>query len=193
MSTVEQPVFPNEDDAHEYLQQWISSWFRLEREVHLRHVETGNRLRVDFLATPEPWISGEFPFDLFGIEVKANTQGIGNFNKALKQAIDYTSCEIIDKRPRLAPVFGCRLTRAYVFPAPSEAAPSGIIQYSINWHGGSERLAGLFRVGLIYRHWNGDPEFRMSAERQWSTHLGGRSTPIHTRTRLGSGVIKRLS
>jgi|ERR1044072_2467950 hypothetical protein len=181
-----QPIFENEKQAHEYLADLLDPFFRFEREVRVRHILTGNNLRIDFLVTPNGQI--DFPFGLFGIEAKASTEGIGQFNRAIKQAIDYTFCEVVDKRERLIPVLGDRLDRVYVFPAPNSLG-DGLDGYYSNWHGGSERLAGLFRVGLIYMNHLNNIQFRMSAERQWDPDHGGRKAATHTTNRVGSGVV----
>jgi len=179
---VTQPSFATEDDARRYLEALLEPWFHLKREVGLRYPGTANRLRIDYLAKPKP--ATPFPFDLFGIECKRSNRA-GEFNRAIKQAIDYCRCEIADQRPTLGRLLGQRVERVYVFPAPGEGHG-----YEGGWHGGVERLGGLFHVGLITVR-AGMPVFSMSADRQWDPRAGPSAAKKHIRQLVGNGAARR--
>jgi hypothetical protein len=177
--TSPQPSFANEELARDFLEQLLIGWFYLKSEVWLSYPETVNRLRIDYLAKRRP--DTDFPFEhVFGIECKRQNRHGG---QAVKQAIDYTHCLISDNRVSLAEIRNKRLSRVYIFPAPSSDGEG--------WHGGVERLAGLFHVGLIYVRHAGYPQFCMSAERHWDPGQGPRAAPIHFRDLVGSGAPRR--
>lgn len=189
-----QPEFAEEEEARRFLEELLLPWFFLKPEVELSYPGTANRLRIDYLAKPKP--DTGFPFPLFGIECKAACRH-GGFNRAVKQAIDYTKCRIVDERSSLARVRGQPVARVYVFPAPpaagiarppvaGEAAVDN--DYARGWHDGVERVAGLFRVGLIYLRHTGAPCFAMSGDRQWDPDNGPIARPTHLRNPIGSGV-----
>jgi hypothetical protein len=101
--TTSQPEFASEELARGFLEALLEPWFVLKPEVELCYPGAANRLRIDYLAKPKP--DTGFPFPLFGIECK-RANGFGGFNRAVKQAIDYTRCTIVDPRPSLARVQG---------------------------------------------------------------------------------------
>jgi hypothetical protein len=81
--------FRTEIEASEALERLVRRWFEWEKEVSLEYVE-GQRLRIDYLMWPREGV--DFPYPMFGVEVKRGYYAIGPYNRALKQAIDYTSC-----------------------------------------------------------------------------------------------------
>jgi hypothetical protein len=180
---VPQPSFNTETEAREYLEQLLIPWFEIEPEVSIRHITAGNLLRIDYVLRARK--DSEFPFDgIFGVECKANNEA-GSFNRTIKQAIDYTQCIIVDSRFDTQ-----QLQRIYIFPAPTNSQE---MNYIDGWHGGAERIAGLFNVGLIHIERSGQPKFCMSADCQWSVTRGPVIYRAHDRTKIGSGVARRKS
>lgn len=180
--------FKTEQEARAHLREMLRPYFVIYREVWCRHLISGNRLRIDYVARPLPLI--DFPFAWFGLEVKTGVQG-REYNLALKQCIDYTHCEITDDRPGLARIKGERIERVYLFPGLPDTfqyGPDGAV-FSVN------RLAGLFHVGLIYQRqdWHSgqvEPYFLCSSDRQWSPTMGSIRRPHNIRQRVGSGVLR---
>lgn len=175
--------FAAEADASNYIRELLAPFFVLKREIACKHLVAGNRLRIDFLGRPRPAI--DFPFDWFGIEVKRSVVH-GEYNRALRQAIDYTFCAVEDDR--VARVNGCRIERVYLFPGLPDTVDGQIGDaYWVN------RLAGQFHVGMIYvRQWRRGRAvyFTMSADRQWSSNHGPIQRPHNVRQRVGSGVLR---
>jgi hypothetical protein len=185
--TNRQPIFDSEDLARQALEELLRPWFHLKAEVWIRYPGTPRTLRIDYLAKPKPGVA--FALPLFGVEVKAANER-GALNRAVKQAIDYTHCEVSDCRPSLAQVRGTLVRRVYLSPAPpTYRLGDDRHDYVRGWHDGVERVAGLFRVGLIYVRYTGRPQFCMSAERQWDADQGPVARITHMHQRGGSGVI----
>jgi len=108
--------FAIEKEAKAFLEQLLAPHFVLQPEVALRHLEAGNRLRIDYLARPHPNIALPFPFPWFGVEVKKSCDDGSLYNDAIKQAIHYTHCVIDDDRRALERINGHRIERVYIFP-----------------------------------------------------------------------------
>ena len=130
----------------------------------------------------------DFPYSFFGVEVKRGYNGMGAYNRALKQASDYTQCKVIGVYrgdeiigSRFA---GERIERVFVYPGADEKA-EGV---GYGWVAGVNRLAGLYYVGMIYdATWRPGPFFYMSAMRIWDpSYRTNRCTP--QRQLIGSGV-----
>lgn len=192
MQPREPPDFISEDAAGQYLERLLRPHFAFIREVRL---ELGNEqnLYIDYLARPRDdndYIAHRdrnnlpFPFDFFGIEIKRGYRdsGIGDYNRALKQAIDYTQATIND--PRTHRFNAKRLERVYVWPGLPD-------HYRGLYFGGVNRLAGLFHVGMIYEDQSQGLCFAASADRQWSVRYGAIRRKHNTRHLVGSGVQRR--
>jgi hypothetical protein len=117
MTTFAAPEFHDENEAKAYFEQFLRPWFYLKPEVWLTYPNSGNSLRIDYLAKPKDVDGTGFPFPIFGIECKP-WNSAGTFNRAVKQAIDYTRCRISDRRDSLQKLAGQRVERVYLFPAP---------------------------------------------------------------------------
>jgi hypothetical protein len=170
--------FETEDDAIIYLRALLRPNFAMRHQVCCRHLLDGNRLRIDNVARPKPEIN--CPFDWYGLEVKCSCRG-GDYNRALKQAVDYTFCQVDDAR---APsVNGQRVPRVYLFPGLPETAGES---YWVN------RFVGLFHVGLIFvqrRRGRDETYFVTSGDRQWSSDYGPVARAHNIHHRVGSGVL----
>jgi hypothetical protein len=175
--------FKTEIMARAHLENLLEPWFILEPEVELRY-EDANRLRIDYLARPRP--DSNFPYPWFGIECKRGFAGMGDYNDALKQAIDYTHSVVVDGR--FDDLVNERVLRVFVFPGmPSNENPKRPSSMAALWAGGVNRLAGKFHVGMIYERSDG-PLFEMSAVTQWSATYGPASEKVQRHIhRLGSG------
>jgi hypothetical protein len=175
--------FASEDIAKAYLEELLRPHFVLRREIECKHLIAGNRLRIDYVGRPKEDI--DFPFDWFGIEIKRSCRG-GDYNRAIKQAVDYTFCEIDDDQ--VARIKGRRIERVYLFPGlPDHVGQAIGPAFWVN------RLAGLFHVGMIYvrRYWGRDETyFVTSADRQWSSDRGAITRKHNVRQRVGSGVLR---
>jgi hypothetical protein len=192
--------FDTEKKAKQYLEQLLAPYFRLQAEVWCRHQIAGNRLRIDYLAVPRPHV--EFPFDLFGIEVKRSCGDGSLYNEAIKQAIHYTDCAVDDPRPVLVRRNNRRIERVYIFPARGPDCwfrdATGELHATKDCNNGFcvNRLAGKFHVGMIYAcrdYHTGDyyPAFYCSADRQWCARLGPRAAKHNTRQTIGNGALRR--
>lgn len=174
--------FPSEAHAREALETLLEPWFTLVPEVWLTLGH--NKLRIDYLAQPHPGL--EFPYPWFGIECKAGLGlDMGEYNRALKQAIDYAGATVSDSR--LPALWGKLVGQVFVFPGLHERGENGWL-----WPGSVNRLAGMFHVGMIYNNpWHG-LAFYMSAVRQWSHAMGSISEKMQRHIhRVGSGRPKR--
>lgn len=129
MARSEPPSFISEKAARLHLEELLNGRFRLFPEVWLEHAE-GNRVRIDYVALPL------FPFftEAFGVEVKRGYEKVENLGMALKQAIDYRECRIVDKRAKKWQ--GKRLPYVFMYPDSVQGA-------------GAWTLARYFRVGAI--------------------------------------------
>jgi hypothetical protein len=121
---------------------------------------------------------------MFGVEVKRGYYAIRTYNRALKQAIDYTHSrvvgvwrgdEFIGSRFK-----GQRVERVFIYPGAPEEWNDGY-----DWIAGVNRLAGLFHVGMIYD----GPEFYMSAMSVWDRYRTHACHP--SRQLIGSGVLRQ--
>ena len=176
--------YRTERDAGRALRRLLRPYFFLLSECKLQHIETGQNLRLDFLVRPKP--ETDFPFDLFGVEVKRGKYGANRaYNQALWQAHDYTHCQVADKRA--AKASGRRIERVYLFPGLPEESKRSV------W--ATHRLIGMGHVGqiLIQTKWPGiieNPAFYMCGDRQWCPHQGAHRGKHKTRQLVGSGVIR---
>lgn len=177
--------FASEAEADAYLQNLLQPYFHLLPQVELQHLAAKNKPKIDYLARPLP--GADFPFRWFGIEVKKSVSG-GDYNRALKQAINYTECAVIDER---APkINGQRIENVYLFPGlPDNHGAAGFTPFWLN------RFVGLFHVGLIYAkrdRWGTDyPYFMCSSDRQWSAERGAITRKHNIRNLIASGVPRR--
>jgi len=168
------PWFESEAEARADLEALLGPWFILQAEVPCWF--GGQWLRIDYMASPRGDV--DFPYDSFGVEVKRGYRGFNQYTAALKQAIDYTHCEVGDRR----------IGVVFVYPGtPREGA------------GGADRLAGQFRVGTIRRA-HELPRFEICGGKLW-TPLGA-SRVVPTRDKIArterlerpklNGVERRL-
>jgi hypothetical protein len=176
-------LFKTEKDAERYLENILSPYFRLLKQCRLKHLETGQPLRIDYLA--RPLSDCNYQFDVFGIEVKRGDYTKANiqYNKPLWQAVDYTHCKINDKRAN--GFNGKRLERVYLFPGLSGEDCQTI------W--GVNRLVGIGHVGTIlinrkFQSLGSYPAFYMCDTRQWCPESGPHAGGHKTTQKLGSGV-----
>ncbi len=177
--------FKNEKAAETYLLDMLEPYFTLLPQCGLKHVETGQRLRIDFIAKPKR--DSEFPFPLIGIEVKRGNYHYASqaYNRPLFQALDYTRCTLDDARVKKHA--GERLQKVYLWP--------GLFSKDGDSVWGVNRLIGLGHVGIILHavRWGeaakGEPQFWMCDERQWSPGRP-RKNAHKTRHTLGSGVAR---
>jgi hypothetical protein len=173
--------FTTEREASEYLVALLQPYFVLRSEIGCKHLIAGNRLRIDFVGRPCDGV--DFPFEWFGIEVKRPCRG-GDYNRAIRQAVDYTHCVVDDAR--VERINGQRIERCYLFPGLPDEGDA----YWVN------RLAGLFHGGMIRvrRTWNRDDTyFVTSADRQWSSDHGPIQRKHNTRQRVGSGALRLVT
>ena len=175
--------FKTEAHAKAYLRERLKPYFAIQWEIECQHLLAGNTLYIDYVARPLPGI--DFPFPWFGGEIKRGGEGIGDYNRSVKQCIDYTQCKIID--PRVPTIYDKRIERVYLFPGMPE---NGVDPYY-----GVNRLAGLFHVGMIYFHRDFhsrqvEPHLLTSADRQWSPTAGAIARKHNVRQRVGSGVLR---
>jgi hypothetical protein len=188
--------FDNARDAKAYLETLLRPHFVLQAEVRVRHLEAGNRLRIDYLGRPRPDIELPFPFEWFGIEVKKTCLDGSLYNDAIRQAIHYTHCVVDDDRPLLERINGQRIERVYIFPA--RGPDEWFCDAGGNWYATKDcklgfcvnRLAGKFHVGAIYEI-AGLPAFYCSADRQWSPIHGAVRRKHNSRQTVGNGALRR--
>lgn len=194
--------FKNEKAAEKYLLDMLAPYFTLLPQCNLKHIETGQRLRIDFIAKPKSHV--KFPLPLIGIEVKSGKYGgkyapcppYANqiYNRALFQALDYTRCTLDDAR--VTKHAGERLRTVFLWPGLEGKNTDSI------W--GVNNLIGLGHVGVILRKLIGgfsydyitqdigpayELEFRMGDERLWSPFRRVRNVRKIRHT-LGSGVAR---
>jgi hypothetical protein len=182
--------FRSEKAASDFLQRRLEPFFVLIPECRVKHIESGNVLRVDYLArarknTIKTYAghAARLRFDFFAIEVKSNFYGDHkNYRKHLWQALDYTHCTVIDKRA--ARVQGKRVQQVYVFPGGHDRDGDAVRACN--------RLVGQGNVGqIIFEPWFGNitpnPTFYISGARQWCAKNG---IALNARggTKIGSGV-----
>lgn len=179
------PWFESEAEAKADLEALLDPWFILEAEVPCWF--GGQWLRIDYMASPRGDV--DFPYDSFGVEVKRGFREFRQYTAALKQAIDYTNCEVGDRR----------IGVVFVYPGtPREGGMTG----------GADRLAGQFKVGTIRRdirryapfNEGGLPRFEICGGKLW-TPLGA-SRVVPTRDRIAqadrrerpkiNGLLRRL-
>lgn len=169
--------FDTEQDAVYEIAGRMHEVFRLLSEVQMRHLD-GTRLRMDLLAIPRKEApEGFHRFSLIGVEVKPGYDNLRDFNRALKQAIDYRHSILADHRVKRhheqTPPF------VFIYPDfhdnPDDPAVSPIYR---GGYYGSVRLAGQFNVGVIrevYNYWGHgkkELEFRVSDTPIWRSHTG---------------------
>jgi hypothetical protein len=188
--------FDTEKEAKAYLERLLASYFVLQPKVWVRHLEAGNRLRVDYLGRPRPNIALPFPFASFAVECKRSCESTGLYNSALEQAVHYTRCIIDDPRPALARINGHRIERVYVFPARGpddwfcDAADERHATKDCRNGFCVNRLAGRLHIGMIHEI-QGGPAFFASADRQWCTRYGARRAKHNSRQTVGNGALRR--
>ena len=192
--------FETEKQAEQYLLRLLEPYFFTLPQCWLRHNETGQKLRIDFIAKPKK--NCDFPYPLIGIECKrgAYTEANQAYNKPLWQALDYTRCTLNDARVKVHA--GERLEKVYLWPGLRSKTGNSV------W--GVNRLIGIGHVGVILeapaqikrssfrlRHravrtkpFSTEPQFWMCDERQWSPGRA-RKNAHKTRHTLGSGVNRR--
>lgn len=174
--------FKTEKQAERYLENILKPHFRLLSQCKLLHLETGQPLRIDYLA--RPLANCNYQFDVFGIEVKRGGYTIANsqYNKPLWQAVDYTHCKINDDRANS--FNGKRLERVYLFP--------GLDGEDCRTVWGVNRIVGIGHVGTILIRpaypLGSYPAFYMCDTRQWCPIQGPHAGGHKTTQKLGSGV-----
>jgi hypothetical protein len=178
--------FTTEKKAEAYLLKMLNPYFSLMPQCWLTHIETGQKLRIDFLAKPKK--TCDFPYPIVGIEVKRGnySKADGVYNRALFQCLDYTRCTISDFR--IKKHADERLEKVYLWP--------GLDGNSHMTTFGANRLIGIGHVGTILERCSprrpfGDPVFLMCEDRQWCGEKGARRAFHKTAMKLGSG-IKRI-
>lgn len=175
--------FITEDAAKIYLENLLSPYFILKREVWCRHLLADNRLKIDYVGRPKDGVV--FPFDWFGIEVK-KTMHLRDLANASKQAIDYTYCIVDDERISLARIKSSRIERVYLFPGLDQKEEYRLV-----------RLLGSLHVGMIYVENRTDEinpfsSFYASGDRQWCAHYGSVKRKHNSHQRVGSGVDRKV-
>jgi hypothetical protein len=118
------------------LREALHSRFTLISEVKLRHW-SGESLFIDLVGLPRlDWPNVQ----AIGFEVKKGYEKFGEFNEALRQAVDYAESEICD--PRAHRLDGRSLDYVFVFPDFGSKRES-------TYEAGALRLAGKFGVGVV--------------------------------------------
>jgi|TARA_R110002074_G_scaffold175996_2_gene339441 hypothetical protein len=189
--------FKTEKASEEYLSDMLELYFTLLPQCRLEHIETGQNLRIDFIAKPKSYV--KFPLSLIGIEVKSGKYA-GRpyadqvYNRALFQALDYTRCTFDDARVKRHA--GARLRTVFLWPGLEGKNKNSI------W--GVNNLIGLGHVGVIlrkhidrftYDHIKQtvrpayELQFRMGNKLLWSPTRPARNARKIRHT-LGSGVAR---
>ena len=138
--------------------------FDLTRQVWLRHPLDGLDCRIDLVALPRPPLDERFPFPLFGVEVKADSNELRQMTQAYKQCLDYQRCILND--PRLPKLRACALPCVALYRGRhGDRFPDDPMETL------AVRLVGKYNVGVL-EHARYGLELRICDERIWSARQG---------------------
>ncbi len=167
------PTGATEPELSAWLRETLDPSFYLTPEVWLRNPLSDANLRIDFLAAPK---RDDFPFDLFGIEIKRHGCEGSDYVSALAQCEDYRRCVVADFNHKN--VCGLQLGAVFLFRGQWQL---GVGRYDDEnaIRCGAIRAFGKRNVGEIVLHRYQAVRFEICDQPIWTLSKGA----------TGSGVV----